>query len=627
MYTQPGTSVTAVSLTDPDAYSILTGAIVGGNSNSVFAFDNVSSTIKVVGDLDAAAQSIYTLTLTVTDNGTPALTATNTVQITVITNNTPFQPGSLSYGVYDNIGNGNNVSDLTNNARFPLDPTSEKQMTSFEGDQDRGDSYGSVLRGYLIPPTSGSYTFWISSDDSSELWISTTTNTAPLTRIASVNGYTGPREWTKFASQQSAARSLTAGQGYYLEARQKEGGGGDNLAVAWRGPVTANQTNVIPGIYLAPRYINYVPHLTGFSNPGVRRDLFPNSSVGQLTVSDVNANDTHTLTILSGNDESIFSVDAAGYVRVADAAALASTATTDFLLTIRATDNGSPALAATDTVSLTIVDASTIATTSLRREMFLSIGGGTAVSDLTSNAKYPGKPDELDTLTNDGFETPEDVANNYGSRIRGYVVPPVSGDYRFFIASDDASQLKFSLDTNPANATVIASISGYTGPRVWNQSASQMSPLQLGLVAGERYYIEALQKEGGGGDHLAVGWLISDSGVTNVIPVSNLEPADLNIAPQMNAQSLSVLQTAANGDLVGVVNASDSPLDSLTFRLLSSSAGNAFVLDPTTGGLTVADNSILSGSPSAVRSASLWRCRIPVTAGFIPCARIRPPSP
>ena len=75
---------------------------------------------------------------------------------------------------------------------------------------------------------SGTYTFYVASDDSSELWFSTTTNAATMTRIAYVNGYTGSRQWNKFNTQQSSALSLIAGQGYYLEARMKEGGGDDN---------------------------------------------------------------------------------------------------------------------------------------------------------------------------------------------------------------------------------------------------------------------------------------------------------------------------------------------------------------------------------------------------------------
>ena len=36
-------------------------------------------------------------------------------------------------------------------------------MTSLEGETDRGDNYGSVMRAYLIPPGSGAYTFFIAS--------------------------------------------------------------------------------------------------------------------------------------------------------------------------------------------------------------------------------------------------------------------------------------------------------------------------------------------------------------------------------------------------------------------------------------------------------------------------------
>ncbi|MCO5053914.1 MAG: PA14 domain-containing protein [Verrucomicrobiae bacterium] len=593
-HTQPGIAIASVSMNDPDAYSILTGTIPAGNDAGVFTFDNSSRQIKVVGDLDATLQSVYDLTLVITDNGIPTLSATNSLKITVLPNSTPFTPGGVNYAIYENIGGSTALSGLTSNPRFPLDPTFEKQLTSFEGDQDRGDAYGSVLRGYLFPPVSGSYTFWIASDDASELWMSGTTNPTTLTRIAYVNTYTSPRQWTQYASQQSTARSLVAGQAYYLEARHKEGGGADHIAVAWRGPATGNQTNIIPGIYLAPRFMNYVPHLTGFTNSGVRRDLFAEASVGQVTVRDVNANDTHTLTILSGNEEGIFHLDANGAVRVADVSALATTPNANFLLTIRATDSGSPSLSATSTVALAVVDADAIVATSLRREMFLDIGSGMTVGDLTNNAKFPGRPDQLETLPGNRFEAAQDVGENYGSRIRGYVIPPVTGNYRFFIASDDASVLRFSMDANPANATVIASVGGWTDFENWTQYPTQTSPLQVGLVAGQRYYLEALHKEGGGGDHVSVAWLVPGSGVTNVIPAANLEPVNLNLPPQISDQSFSVLATVTNGTRLGTINATDSPLDTLAFRLLESDAGDAFALDPVSGDLSVADNTLLA---------------------------------
>ncbi|MGI9239832.1 MAG: CotH kinase family protein, partial [Verrucomicrobiales bacterium] len=56
------------------------------------------------------------------------------------------------------------------------------------------------------------------------------------TRIAHVPSWTSSQQWDKFPEQQSAPITLQAGGSYYFEALQKEGGGGDNLAVAWSGP-------------------------------------------------------------------------------------------------------------------------------------------------------------------------------------------------------------------------------------------------------------------------------------------------------------------------------------------------------------------------------------------------------
>src|SRR2546429_1231350 len=54
----------------------------------------------------------------------------------------------------------------------------------------------------------GSYTFWISSDDNSTLFLSTDETPAKVQTIAYVPGWTTSREWTKYAEQQSAPLSL-----------------------------------------------------------------------------------------------------------------------------------------------------------------------------------------------------------------------------------------------------------------------------------------------------------------------------------------------------------------------------------------------------------------------------------
>lgn len=598
-HAQSGLVLGTVSASDRDFTQALSYSIISGNSNNVFAIDQ-SGVVTVAGDLNAATQRSYSLTVAVSEIAAlNPLVGTGYVTINVVTNLTPFHPGSISYALYDGIGTGNLVGDLTSNARFPNDPSSEKKMYTFEGDSDRADGYGAVMRGYLIPPVGGSYTFWIATDDNGELWMSTSTNPAAMTRIAYISGsgsYASPRQWTKFATQQSAARTLVASQGYYIEARMKEGGGGDNLAVAWKGPATANQTNVISGQYLAPYFINYLPHATGFT-ASARRDAIAGARVGQVVVTDINASDTESFSILGGNTDGIFLIDNSGWVRVADEGALESTATPSYTLTIRVTDSGSPPLSATTTATLNITETNVIVPTGLQREMFYDIGGGTAVSDLTSNAKYPGRPDALVALSS--FASPADVADNYGSRIRGYVTPTANGSYTFYISSDDNSLLRFSAAGNPTNAGTIASVPGWTSANTWTSYAQQRSPA-VTLVAGQRCYLEALQKEGGGGDHVEVGWagpgIVDANGLpsTNVIAGSFLTPVDINAPPQFTNQTLQVFNTVGNGTFIGGVSAADSPLDTLSFKIVAGNTNNTFAIAPDTGGITVADNTLIS---------------------------------
>lgn len=132
--------------------------------------------------------------------------------------------------------NGSNVTDLTSNPDFPHKPSGRTIHTLFEAPSNTGDNYGTRMYGYLIPPESGYYKFWIASDDNSQLWLSNNENPANKQMIAYVNGYCSPREWNKFPSQQSVDIYLEEGREYFVEAIHKEGSQYDNLAVGWQLP-------------------------------------------------------------------------------------------------------------------------------------------------------------------------------------------------------------------------------------------------------------------------------------------------------------------------------------------------------------------------------------------------------
>ena len=159
--------------------------------------------------------------------------------------------GNILYEYWDDIA-GTAVSNLTDDPRYPDSPDESRWWQTFEGQVGRGDNYGIRASGYVSPPVSGDYTFWISGDDESQLWLSTDEDPANIEQIANVAAWTNSREWTKEANQKSNPITLQAGQRYYIEALMKEGTGGDNLAVGWGGPSVGAGPVVIDGKYLSP---------------------------------------------------------------------------------------------------------------------------------------------------------------------------------------------------------------------------------------------------------------------------------------------------------------------------------------------------------------------------------------
>ncbi len=155
------------------------------------------------------------------------------------------------------------------------------------------------------------------------------------------------------------------------------------------------------------------------------------------------------------------------------------------------------------------------------REVFEGIGG-TSVSDLTSAPAYPSSPTSINIVT-DYFESPTDILENYGQRMHGYLLPPQTGNYTFWIASDDGSTLYLSTDETPAHMQPIAYVGSWTSSREWTKEGNQQSA-PINLQADKPYYICALMKEGGGGDNLAVRWQMPDGTDQAPMVATNLLP-------------------------------------------------------------------------------------------------------
>jgi PQQ-dependent dehydrogenase (s-GDH family) len=198
---------------------------------------------------------------------------------------------------------------------------------------------------------------------------------------------------------------------------------------------------------------------------------------------------------------------------------------------------------------------------SINYQQWNNITGGN-INNLTSNANYPNNPSVTGIRTS--FEMPTNVGNNIGIRMNGYLCVPTTGTYYFWIAADNAGELWLSSTALPLNKVRIAYTSKATKYRQWNASASQKS-VGIVLVAGIKYYVEALMKETTGSDNLSVGWAKpgqSTSAPSEIIPGSNLSTdllfdtdppsAPAGLAADFITTSSFVLKWNASTDNVGV---------------------------------------------------------------------------
>lgn len=375
---------------------------------------------------------------------------------------------------------------------IPLDIPADTllELVIFEIEPNVGDEYGVRLSGYLCPPQTGYYTFWIASDDEGELWLSTDNHPENKELIAHVVGWTNPREWDKFPSQQADSIFLEAEQFYYVEALMKEEFGGDNLAVGWQLPDSTLE-RPIPGNRLSiedntiilpePQMILFDSLLDLYADQGpIVLQAFANSG---LPVS--------------------FSLLEGPAVLISDTLHLNGE---PGIISIAATQAGNEYFLPADTVvqsfEVLSIDTLCLADGTILMEKWMN-SPGTQISAIPVETR----PDSVRLL--DSFEIPQNAGNEYGVRLRAYLCPPDDGIYTFWIASDDNGELWLSSDDDPINKQLIASVSGWNWPREWDKYPTQQSA-GIELAKDKRYYIEALMNEGGGGDNLAVGWALPD---------------------------------------------------------------------------------------------------------------------
>jgi hypothetical protein len=139
-------------------------------------------------------------------NGTVTLVDTNRNLVVLqdatgaVALNFRLRDSNLHFGQFVSLNGTNCFPYFARFPDYPYRPSRQEIRNSFEAPMGRGDYYLTRMRGYLHPPATGEYVFWIASDNSSELWLSVDASVSRAGKIASVPrfGWTGPREWSHY---------------------------------------------------------------------------------------------------------------------------------------------------------------------------------------------------------------------------------------------------------------------------------------------------------------------------------------------------------------------------------------------------------------------------------------------
>jgi len=180
--------------------------------------------------------------------------------------------------------------------------------------------------------------------------------------------------------------------------------------------------------------------------------------------------------------------------------------------------------------------AQTVQGGSIQRLIYYDANG--TVSNFVSLAAFPNSPsfqEQLDDFSpyypNFGLQSKSDsqyYPKLFGSYTRGYLEAPTNGNYIFFIASYNDSQLWLSTNLAVAGKQLIAYETNrgtalFTGARLNTRQSTNIA-----LVGGQKYYLEIIhQGNSASNSYVQVGWQRPD-GVQEIIPTLHLAQYEYN---------------------------------------------------------------------------------------------------
>ena len=575
----PGTAVGSVAASDPDVGNLLSYSIVAGNAGGAFAIDAASGAISVAAALDFETTPDYSLTVRVDDNGTPQLSDTATVNISVSDVNEAPLISNQGFAVDENATNGSAVGTVlasdtdsaapnsqfsfaitagNSNGAFAIDAASGAISVANAAELDREVRADFALTVEVTdggtPALSASATVTVSlndlndnapvADDAALAIDENLANGAVVTTlVASDADATAPNNALSYAitgGSGATAFAIDAASGAIsvVDSAQldRETAASFDLTVQ----VTDGGTPALNDSATLTISINDLNDSAPVANDAgfaIAENSANGSLVGSFTATDADAtapNNTVSYAISGGSGATAFSIDAAsGAISVSDSAQLDAEASASLLLNLTVTDGGTPALSDTAVVTISLTDVN-----------------------------------EAPVVDDQSFTVDENAAN-------GTAVGSVS-------ASDP--------DAAAPNNTLAYAITGGTGVGVFLLDAgtgaiSVANSAALDFGTAQSFTLEISVTDGGTP-------ALADTATLTI------DLNDLNEAPSVADQSFSINENSANASVVGTVVATDpdatAPNNTLRYAVTGGSGATAFALDAGSGQISVADSAQLN---------------------------------
>ena len=621
-----------VTATDPDAGQILSYKIISGNSAGKFFVNSMghlytSSTYNGIDNLSGS------LTVEVTDDGTPKLSSTATITIVHNTNNAPvINAQSFSVGA---IAPGGFVGQVT-----ATDPDAGQSLTYAISTGTKSDLF------YIAPTTGNLYTVqsYAGSDLSGTITVQVTDNGNPLQsasatititqtignnppaisnktftigaigtfkfigNVTATDPDAGQKLSYKIISGNSAGKFFVNSLGHLYTSSTYNGI--DNLSGSLTVEVTDDGTPKLSSTATIT-----IVHNTN-NAPVINAQSFsigaiaPGGFIGQVTATDPDAGQSLTYAITAGTKSDLFYIaPTTGNLYTVQSYAGSDLSGT---ITVQVTDNGNPLQSASATITITQTIGNNPPAISNKTFTIGAIGTFKFIGNVT--ATDPDAGQKLSYKIISGNSAGKFFVNSMGhlytsSSYNG--IDNLTGSLTVEVTDDGTPKLSstatITIVHNTNNAPVINAQSftvgsvapgGFIGKIIATDPDAGQS-LTFRIASGDvnnRFWIAPSS----GNLYTLTTYLpdsdlnatldieVSDNGVPQRISTAQIVISHTlsNTAPSINNQTFNINGTIASGAYIGKVLASDVDLDqTLQYRIVGGVNYNQFWIAPSSGNL------------------------------------------